>query len=70
MLEMQQTASRICRERNEPLFQTDIIQRYIATFYKKFDAPENHQEWRDKKLPTNQGRRLIYIPVLEIKHFE
>jgi hypothetical protein len=39
-------------ERSEPVFQTDIIQRSAigCMFYKKFGAPENHQEWRDKKI--------------------
>ena len=39
-------------ERNEPVFQADIIQRLAIgyMFFKKFGAPENHQEWRDKKI--------------------
>jgi hypothetical protein len=39
-------------ERSEPVFQTDIIQRLAIGYmiYKKFGAPENHQEWRDKKI--------------------
>jgi hypothetical protein len=40
------------KEQNEPVFQTNIIQRLVIGYmvYKKFAAPENHQEWRDKKI--------------------
>jgi hypothetical protein len=39
-------------ERNEPIFKSDTVQRLAIgyMFYKKFGAPENHQEWRDKKI--------------------
>jgi hypothetical protein len=39
-------------ERNEPLFETDIVQRLAIgyMFFKKFGAVDNHQEWRDKNI--------------------
>jgi hypothetical protein len=39
-------------ERNEPLFETDIVQRLaiVYMFFKKFGAVHNHQEWRDKNI--------------------
>jgi hypothetical protein len=39
-------------ERNEPLFETDIVQRLAIgyMFFKKFGAVHNHQEWRDKNI--------------------
>ncbi len=50
-------------ERNEPVFQADIIQRLAIgyMFFKKFGAPENHQEWRDKKIRP-QIRKAFDMP--------
>jgi hypothetical protein len=50
-------------ERNKPVFQTDIIQRLAIgyMFFKKFGAPENHQEWRDKKIRP-KIRRAFDMP--------
>jgi hypothetical protein len=50
-------------ERNEPVFQTDTVQRLAIgyMFHKKFGAPENHQEWRDKKIRP-QIRKAFDMP--------
>jgi hypothetical protein len=39
-------------ERNEPLFETDIVQILAIgyMFFKKFGAVHNHQEWRDTNI--------------------
>jgi hypothetical protein len=52
-------------EQNEPVFQTDIVQRLAIgyIFFKKFGAPENHQEWRDKKI-LPQIRKAFDIRLL------
>jgi hypothetical protein len=43
-------------EQNEPLFETDIVQRLAIgyMFFKKFGDVDNRQEWRDKNIsPAN-----------------
>jgi hypothetical protein len=57
-------------ERNEPVFQTDIIQRLAIgyMFFKKFGAPENHQEWRDKKIRPKIRRAFDMPPGARIDH--
>jgi hypothetical protein len=47
-------------ERNKPIFKSDTDQRLAIgyMFYKKFGAPENHQEWRDKKI-CPQSRKVF-----------
>ena len=57
-------------ERNEPLFQNDIIQRLAIgfMFYKKFGAPENHQEWRLQKIRPQIRKAFDLPPGARIDH--
>jgi hypothetical protein len=57
-------------ERNEPLFDTDIIQRLAIgyMFYKKFGAPENHREWRDRKIRPQIRKAFDLPPGARIDH--
>jgi hypothetical protein len=58
-------------ERNEPVFQADIIQRLAILgyiFFKKFGAPENHQEWRDKKICPKIRKAFVMHDAARIDH--
>jgi hypothetical protein len=57
-------------ERNEPLFETDIVQRLAIgyMFFKKFGAVDNHQEWRDKSIRPQIRKAFNLSKNLRIDH--